>query len=217
MLDIVKIFTPDLEVGMHVSSLDRPWLETPFALQGFRLGNQEEINQLRGICQFVYVDCVKSAQDAVMLRRKVRNRPRMTTQEMFHDRTLKTYRDHADWDEEYPRAQAAVATLEAGVESIFQDVANGKGLNVVAVKRAVEPMIDSISRNPDACIWLARMKQDIEAWGQSGQSFAAALMPQIGHGPWPEELGPTIQARGAHVARHGSPAVGRRCCGHGMR
>ncbi len=48
---------------------------------------------------------------------------------------------------------------------------------------------------------LARMKQDIEAWGRSGQSFAAALMPQIGHGPWPEELGPTIQARGAHVAR----------------
>ncbi|MEE8057022.1 MAG: HD-GYP domain-containing protein, partial [Pseudomonadales bacterium] len=32
--------------------------------------------------------------------------------------------------------------------------------DMVKVKQAVEPMINSISRNPDACIWLARMKAE---------------------------------------------------------
>jgi hypothetical protein len=69
--------------------LDRPWLETPFALQGFRLCKQNEIEQLRGFCKLVYVDCVKSAQEESTLRRKVRNRPRLSTQKMFHDTLLK--------------------------------------------------------------------------------------------------------------------------------
>ncbi len=183
MLDVVKIYTPDLEVGMHVSSLDRPWLETPFALQGFRLRNQDEIEQLRGFCKFVYVDCIKSVQDAAILRRKVRNRPRLTTQEMFQDRKLKNYQDATNWEEEYPRAQAAVTSLASGIESLFEDTAKGKALNVVAVKKAVEPMIDSISRNPDACIWLARMKQEDQYTYQHALGaaiWAVALGRQLG-------------------------------------
>ncbi|MEH6518595.1 MAG: HD-GYP domain-containing protein [Halioglobus sp.] len=183
MLDIVKIYTPDLEVGMHVSSLDRPWLETPFALQGFRLRNQDEIEQLRGFCKFVYVDCIKSAQEASILRRKVRNRPRLSTQEMFQDRKLKNYQDVASWEEEYPRAQSSVTALAEGIEAIFEDTAKGKALNVVAVKKAVEPMIDSISRNPDACIWLARMKQEDQYTYQHSLGsaiWAVALGRQLG-------------------------------------
>lgn len=183
MLEIVKIFTPDLEVGMHVSSLDRPWLETPFSIQGFRLRNQDEIDQLRGFCRFVYVDTVKSAQDEAVLRRKVRNRPSLSNQEVFHDRTLKPYRDGATWDEEYPVAQTAVTALAEGIESIFEDAIKGKSLDVVRVKRSVEPMIDSISRNPDACIWLARMKQEDQYTYQHSLGcsiWAVALGRQIG-------------------------------------
>ena len=137
MVDIVKISTPYLEEGMYVSSPDRPWLETPFALQGFRRRNQDEIEQLRGFCKFVYVDCIKSAQDAHILRRKVRNRPRLSTQEMFQDRKLKNYQDVAGCEEEYPRAQSSVTTLAQGIESIFEDTAKGKPLTVVAIKKAV--------------------------------------------------------------------------------
>ena len=183
MLDVVKIFTPDLEAGMYVSSLDRPWLETPFAMQGFRLRNQDEIDELRGFCRFVYVDVVKSAQDETILRRKVRNRPRLSTRELFHDRTLKQYPDRASWDEEYPVAQTAVSELAEGIEGIFEDVAEGKSLDVVRVKRSVEPMIDSISRNPDACIWLARMKQEDQYTYQHSLGcsiWAVALGRQIG-------------------------------------
>ena len=36
-----------LTVGMFVAELDRPWLETPFLLQGFLVESQREIDDLR--------------------------------------------------------------------------------------------------------------------------------------------------------------------------
>ena len=42
--------------GMFVSRLDRPWIETPFPLEGLKLGTDEDIERLRRICSYVYVD-----------------------------------------------------------------------------------------------------------------------------------------------------------------
>jgi hypothetical protein len=38
-----KIPVVELEVGMYVSELDRPWLETPFLFQGFYVSNDAEL------------------------------------------------------------------------------------------------------------------------------------------------------------------------------
>ena len=183
MLEIVKIFTADLEPGMYVSSLDRPWLETPFALQGFKLETEEDIRRLQKHCHYVYIDCEKSAQDPTIIRRRVRNRPRKSTQQLFSNRTIKRYSDAAGWQEEYPRAQAAVQTLSEGIDDIFDNVARGGSLDVVRIKRSVEPMIDSVTRNPDACIWLARMKQEDKYTYQhslGASIWAVALGRQLG-------------------------------------
>ncbi|MDH3993149.1 MAG: HD-GYP domain-containing protein, partial [Gammaproteobacteria bacterium] len=183
MLEIVKIFSSDLELGMYVSSLDRPWLETPFSLQGFCLETEADIERLQEYCQFVYVDSQKSAQDSTVLRRKVRNRPRKSTQQLFGQRTLKKYQDGSTWGDEYPRAQQAIQSLSEGIDEIFDSVANGGSLDMVKVKKSVEPMIDSISRNPDACIWLARMKQEDQYTYQhslGASIWAVALGRQLG-------------------------------------
>lgn len=37
-----KLAVAELELGMYVVELDRPWLETPFALQGFLVSSREE-------------------------------------------------------------------------------------------------------------------------------------------------------------------------------
>ena len=55
-----KIDIGDLQIGMYVSELDRPWIETPFLFQGFRITNQDELNKLAEICKFVVVDAEKS-------------------------------------------------------------------------------------------------------------------------------------------------------------
>jgi putative nucleotidyltransferase with HDIG domain len=183
VIEIIKIFTSDLELGMYVSSLDRPWLETPFLLQGFRLETEEDVQRLQQYCHYVYIDCQKSRQDPTIIRRRVRHRPRISTRQLFSDRSLKRYRDGASWHDEYPRAQQAVQALSEGIDLIFDNVARGGSLDVVRVKQSVEAMIDSITRNPDACIWLARMKQaDHYTYQHSlGASiWAVALGRQLG-------------------------------------
>ncbi len=184
MIEIIKMYTSDLELGMHVSALDRPWLETPFVLQGFRIETEEDLRTLRKFCQFVFIDTEKSSQEEYTLQRKVRiQRPRVPKQAMFPTRQLKTYADSSDWTEEFPRAETAVRELSSGIEEIFQQATGGAALDVVRVKRSVEPMIDSISRNPDACIWLARLKQQDHYTYQhslGASIWAVALGRQLG-------------------------------------
>ncbi|MEM7378097.1 MAG: DUF3391 domain-containing protein [Pseudomonadota bacterium] len=50
----VSVF--DLEVGMFVEELDKPWIESPFMLQGFFIETDEQIRQLRDECLFVKVN-----------------------------------------------------------------------------------------------------------------------------------------------------------------
>jgi hypothetical protein len=58
-----KIYTTDLKVGMFVADLDRPWVDTPFLLQGFLIEEQEQIATLRTHCEFVIVDRARSIGD----------------------------------------------------------------------------------------------------------------------------------------------------------
>ncbi|MEH6563645.1 MAG: DUF3391 domain-containing protein, partial [Marinobacter sp.] len=56
---------------MFVSDLDRPWHQTPFPIQGFRIRSQDDIRALVSHCSWVSVD-VAEARDSVELSRVVR-------------------------------------------------------------------------------------------------------------------------------------------------
>lgn len=58
-----KVLVQQLQLGMFITELDRPWLDSPFLLQGFILENDEQIRKLKDLCQFVYVDRTKSVGD----------------------------------------------------------------------------------------------------------------------------------------------------------
>ncbi|MBN7795658.1 HD-GYP domain-containing protein [Parahaliea mediterranea] len=183
MIEVEKVYTADLKVGMYVSGLDRPWLESPFAMQGFRISSEDELAKLRELCQYVYVDLQKSRATLELAQRKLSQRPRRPIESLFSQRTLKSYRDRAEWADEFPRAREAVQALSEGIEEIFSNVSRGGSLDVLRVRKSVEPMIDSISRNPDACIWLARLKQQDHYTYQhslGASVWAVALGRQLG-------------------------------------
>ncbi len=183
MIGIEKVYSEDLEVGMYVSALDRPWLETPFALQGFRIASEKDLSRVRELCQYVYVDVEKSEQSAAPRRQNLSSRPRRSAQELFGKRKLQVYADKAEWSEEFPRAREAVSTLSDGIEDVFRNVSEGGSLDVLRVRKSVDPMIDSIARNPDACIWLARLKQQDQYTYQhslGASIWAVALGRQLG-------------------------------------
>ncbi len=185
MLKTLKIPTSDLSIGMYISGLDRPWLETPFITQGFLIECPEDIRELQKYCQSVYVDSRRSSAIGNIIRRapagtsrppesrkakeppkrsddnaakSLRDRPRVPLSHIFLGRTLKSYRDDSRWEEEQPRAQRLLNTLIGDIDDIFEHVSAGQKLDVIKLRKSVEPMVDSISRNPDACLWVSRLK-----------------------------------------------------------
>jgi HD-GYP domain-containing protein (c-di-GMP phosphodiesterase class II) len=52
-----------LALGMFVAELDRPWLGTPFLMQGFVIESQSEIEQFRACCKHVFVERSLSVGD----------------------------------------------------------------------------------------------------------------------------------------------------------
>lgn len=45
-----------LDIGMFVCELDRPWLGTPFMLEGLLIEDDAQITLIRSLCEFVYID-----------------------------------------------------------------------------------------------------------------------------------------------------------------
>ena len=58
-----QLSVDELAVGMFVCALDRPWLDTPFLVQGFLIEDEETLAQLRQTCRQVTVDLSRSAID----------------------------------------------------------------------------------------------------------------------------------------------------------
>ncbi len=56
----IEVSVNDLQLGMYVSDLDRPWLETTYPIQGILIQSQHDINELRRYCKHVYVDIDRS-------------------------------------------------------------------------------------------------------------------------------------------------------------
>jgi len=55
-----KVDITQLTLGMFIAELDRPWIDTPFQLQGFIIESQEQIERLQQLCKFVYIDRQRS-------------------------------------------------------------------------------------------------------------------------------------------------------------
>ena len=160
MPDTRKVPTEDLQVGMFVSQLDRPWVGTPFPLQGFCIANRDEIVQLQRYCKYVMVDIEPAAQAAELELPKTRgSRKQLPVETIFFDRSIKSYKDKTDFMEEHSKASAVVAALTEDVEDMYLKVTRNNKVNVVRLKQSIDPMVGSISRNPDACVWVARLKR----------------------------------------------------------
>lgn len=61
-----RIAVQDLRLNMFVVELDRPWLDTPFLLQGFLIDDQVELDTLVRYCNYVYVDLELSSPSVAM-------------------------------------------------------------------------------------------------------------------------------------------------------
>ncbi|HET8706370.1 MAG TPA: HD-GYP domain-containing protein, partial [Pseudomonadales bacterium] len=101
----------------------------------------------------------------------------------FPHRKLQTYQEVKPLEEELGSAQRVFTDLHVCVSDMIKRLENKVSLEVKEIKEALNPMIESVVRNPDACIWLARMKnQDSYTYKHSMATsvWAVALGRQIG-------------------------------------
>lgn len=61
----VKVDVADLKLGMYVSELDRPWVGSPFLLQGFLINDTKDLEKIQRLCKYVYVDSHRSMKTVI--------------------------------------------------------------------------------------------------------------------------------------------------------
>ncbi|NIR59448.1 MAG: HD-GYP domain-containing protein [Gammaproteobacteria bacterium] len=164
-----KVSTDDLRLGMYVSELDRPWLETPFLFQGFTVINEEELADLRKHCHYVYIDPERGAGADRYLDEGESAVPEAEAR-------VPRYRDTATVEDELPVAREAHQKVSEMVGNVMEEIRAGRKINLDGVEDTVEGMIDSILRNPDAFMWLTKLKaRDNYTYAHSVDSCALAI------------------------------------------
>lgn len=155
-----------LEFGVFISELDRPWTETPFMYQGFILSNEKQLEALKKYCKKVYIDLDKGPDlpDRSQLQSGELGGPSKPPAPLGPSvlTTIKNkvaYTEQSTVDEELPVARSAQHQTEVVLKDIMSNVEAGKALDAPRVQEAVTSMTDSVVRNPDAMMLLAKLKQ----------------------------------------------------------
>ena len=174
-----KVFVEDLQRGMFVSRLDRPWTRTPFALQGFYIRDLEEIRQLQKYCRYVYVDVTKTVGDVGVKLRKLtraasqgaglgRSSGRAAGREPVAINCKPVQVKHNSYAPPAPaRKEAAKARklhsrMLEGMHEVMVQIRSNGPLPMRAIDQAVTQMVDSVLNSPDAFSWLARVREKDE-------------------------------------------------------
>jgi len=147
---LTKINVEDLEVGMYVSKLDKPWLESNFLFQGFELKNQADINAVCEQCKFVFIDINK--QKTQTFDSKV-----TPYRKEWLDKITPPEK-RSSFEKEIKHAGQVYQETSNLVRSFMEDVSLGKSISVQIAKKAVADCVDSILNAPDALLWMTQLK-----------------------------------------------------------
>lgn len=175
-----KIDVAQLRIGMFVCRLDREWTETPFLLQGFTVVDDDDIAALRRYCQHVYID-VEKGHDVDPSLLVLDAQPEQ--EEVAVREEAPAYRTQSSVVDELPRAADAVARISESAVAIIDALRTGGAVSHAQVRAAVQPVVASLVRNPDAFFWLQALRKHGEyAYGHAVNccALATALGRQLG-------------------------------------
>lgn len=183
----VTVLTLDLQAGMFVSDLDRPWIETPFLMQGLLIENDEQIATLQQYCQSVTVDRSRSLGDAYARRDNGKDDRRLAgslpvfrqatdarpddfatiCRQLRHQPNIRRYRYALDikagdqqsrLEPELLYSAPIIDDVKKSLKKIREAIASTETISLNEVGNQVAEMARGVERNPDAMIWLARLR-----------------------------------------------------------
>ncbi|MAT85315.1 MAG: hypothetical protein CMD39_13610 [Gammaproteobacteria bacterium] len=146
-LDIyLEIPARALEPGMFVAALDRPWEETPFALQGFNVQNRRDIEMVCRFCQTVRIDPARRVALAAPARSEARGGDRETSLELLPAEFTKA-------------ATADIETADRAIRKVFGQLERGGTLEVEAMRGAVDALVKRVLQDSHAVAALVRIRR----------------------------------------------------------
>jgi HD-GYP domain-containing protein (c-di-GMP phosphodiesterase class II) len=171
----VKTSVEGLQIGMFVSRLDRPWIQTPFDLECVQLKSPDDIERLKACCNYVFVDVEQGSmpdprywilsnelapQEFVKVSRTHARKKYKREGEIEYTRLRKTtYQDRTNFDTESTVAKDVTGKLAQDYEQVLSDLKRGRKLDLSVVKEGVSTMVESVIRNPSAMVWMAQVKK----------------------------------------------------------
>lgn len=177
---LIRVAASGIKLGMFVAELDRPWLETPFLLQGFVVRHMSEIRKLQEYCDYVYVEkqgrswgdkkdpfradfgLAKRNADASgesgMQKRAKSSGTKKSPLEVMMSSPPHPITESVE--AEHPAARQAYETAKLTVAEILEQARTSKPLNAKAVEQVVTACVESILRNPHALLWMAKIKHE---------------------------------------------------------
>ena len=175
----------DLKPGMYVARLDRPWLETPYKVQGGLIKSENDIEGLAKYCEFVYIDIEKSGGPGpgAGLEEPAKRLSNDEQIRLLIDNAPRKYEYQSKFKDELKTAYQEHATLSSAIKRILDKTVNNNHLDLPTIEKAVMPMVESVMRNPDAFAWLTMMeKRDGYAYNHSLSAaiWAAAFGRNLG-------------------------------------
>lgn len=159
-MELRDISVEELQLGMYVSKLDRPWTETPFVFQGFVLKSEKQIEVLKKYCQRVFVDPEKEDLSEV---------GKVSAADIAKIRGTTVYKEAATVEIELPRAQKAYTSTRDVVKELSRAVEIGKTIDSSRSQEAATQITESVVRNPDAMALLIKLQE------KSGATLSRAV------------------------------------------
>jgi HD-GYP domain-containing protein (c-di-GMP phosphodiesterase class II) len=159
-LDKVYVPVSQLAIGMYVAELDRPWLETSFAFQGFELKNEADVQAIRDVCDYVYIDMTKHKKGNFRLT----NNKQTATNDLpgFGSPPQKL----SLFEKEIERASEVYHFTEAVVADMMEKIARSGCIDSKLAREAVAACVNSVLHSPDAMLWMTQLKNRDEYTAQ---------------------------------------------------
>src|SRR3990172_37360 len=159
-----KISVRDLVVGMYVARLDRPWVGTPFPIQGFHIRNIDEINTLTHYCKHVYVDVERNNIPSGLNNKRSPHSTKCiaSAKGSAFIKLRGTYKTTKPLHKEINTASHLHEEVSVAVDHVMGKLRDGKRLELFEIQNAANKMVDSITSNPDAMVWVCKIKDKDE-------------------------------------------------------
>ncbi len=157
---------------MYVARLDRPWEDTPFLFQGFFVESAEQVEQLKHYCMHVYIDPLRKYDANWHERMTMRGMRNLRPAAGAASGKIEEWRTHAGeerypiqctLEDEAPAARQAHETAQEAMQEVVLALKRGDDFALSQVRTAVTGMVESVVRNPNALMWLTRMK-DVDTY-----------------------------------------------------